>query len=107
MLIVREAYSRARGMPCFGTLPLDVIIWRMFRFVLCCVVLCVFREADEGLLARDHYVVSTCLKMGVPVACVVGGGYDSDKVVLAARHSTVFRAAFRAWRDFDDRARWR
>lgn len=64
-------------------------------------------ETDEGLLARDYYVISTCLQMGVPVACVVGGGYDSDKNVLAARHSTVFRAAFQAWRDFDGRDRWR
>eukprot|EP00903_Cladosiphon_okamuranus_P017755 g16343.t2 len=63
--------------------------------------------SDEGLLGRDYYIISTCLQLGVPVACVVGGGYDSDKDVLAARHSTVFKAAFRAWRDFDDRARWR
>lgn len=69
--------------------------------------LCFRDETDEGLLARDYYVISTCLGMGLPVACVVGGGYDSDKGVLATRHSTVFRAAFQAWRDFDDRAKWR
>lgn len=66
-------------------------------------------ETDEGLLARDYYVITTCLKMGLPVACVVGGGYDSDKGVLARRHSTVFRAAFQAWRELevDMRAKWR
>lgn len=64
-------------------------------------------EADEGLLARDYYVITTCLQMGIPVACVVGGGYDSDKGVLAQRHSTVFTAAFKAWKDVDVRAKWR
>ncbi|CAM9494848.1 unnamed protein product [Ectocarpus fasciculatus] len=63
--------------------------------------------SDEGLLARDYYVINTCLEMGVPVACVVGGGYDSDRDVLARRHSTVFKAAFQAWRDFDLRTKWR
>ncbi|CAN0453135.1 unnamed protein product, partial [Ectocarpus sp. 12 AP-2014] len=56
---------------------------------------------------RDYYVISTCLEMGLPVACVVGGGYDSDRDVLARRHSTVFKAAFQAWRDFDMRTNWR
>lgn len=67
----------------------------------------VVRETDEGLLDRDYYVITTCLEMGVPVACVVGGGYDSDRRVLATRHSTVFKAAFQAWGDFDERAKWR
>lgn len=66
------------------------------------------RAPDEGLLARDYYVISTCLAAGVPVACVVGGGYDADKGVLAGRHATVFRAAFQAWRDLGDaRFDWR
>ncbi|CAN0165582.1 unnamed protein product, partial [Hapterophycus canaliculatus] len=63
--------------------------------------------ADEGLFARDYYVISTCLGMGIPVACVVGGGYDGEKSVLARRHSTVFTAAFKAWKDFDMRGKWR
>ena len=79
--------------------------------LMSCIVMschtCPSGEADEGLLARDYYVISTCLKRGLPVACVVGGGYDSDKDVLAKRHSTVFRAAFQAWQDFNDRAKWR
>lgn len=86
-------------------------LWRLpSRVLLCRLVLLIDRlrnTTDEGLLARDYYVISTCLQSGVPVACVVGGGYDSDKGILAARHSTVFRAAFQAWREFDGRARWR
>ncbi|CAM9451477.1 unnamed protein product [Ascophyllum nodosum] len=64
--------------------------------------------ADEGLLNRDSYVIRTCLEEGVPVACVVGGGYDADRSVLAKRHATVFKAAFGVWRDLGDaRATWR
>lgn len=44
--------------------------------------------------------------MGVPGACVVGGGYGSNNV-LAARHCRVFIAAIQAWRGFDECARWR
>ncbi|CAM9376191.1 unnamed protein product, partial [Sphacelaria rigidula] len=54
--------------------------------------------SDQGLLDRDFFVIRTCLDMGVPVACVVGGGYDTNKEVLAGRHALVFRAAFQAWR---------
>ncbi|CAN0033407.1 unnamed protein product [Laminaria digitata] len=64
--------------------------------------------SDEGLFERDYYVISTCLQMGVPVACVVGGGYDADKDILARRHATVFTAAFKAWKDLGDkRLNWR
>ncbi len=49
--------------------------------------------SDEGLMARDRHVVGTCMKSGVPLACVVGGGYGPDLDTLARRHSTVHRAA--------------
>lgn len=66
------------------------------------------RTTDEGLFERDYYVISTCLQMGVPVACVVGGGYDADKDRLARRHATVFMAAFKAWKELGHkRFHWR
>jgi acetoin utilization deacetylase AcuC-like enzyme len=48
---------------------------------------------DHGLMARDRHVIETCLGRGVPLACVVGGGYGEDLDRLARRHSTVHRAA--------------
>ncbi len=48
---------------------------------------------DAGLYRRDAYVIERCLRRGVPVACVIGGGYDTDHERLARRHSTVHRAA--------------
>jgi acetoin utilization deacetylase AcuC-like enzyme len=49
--------------------------------------------SDAGLSQRDRFVIETCRTAGVPVACVVGGGYADDLDKLARRHSTVHRAA--------------
>lgn len=50
---------------------------------------------DEGLRARDTYVLETCLPFS-PVVGVTGGGYDHiDK--LAHRHANLHRAAADAW----------
>jgi acetoin utilization deacetylase AcuC-like enzyme len=48
--------------------------------------------SDEGLLQRDRLVLELCLRQRLPVATVIGGGYD-DLHALVARHSLVFRAA--------------
>ena len=50
-----------------------------------------------GIYQRDLYVVDTCVAAGVPVACVIGGGYDRDARALARRHGLVHRAAARVW----------
>jgi acetoin utilization deacetylase AcuC-like enzyme len=52
--------------------------------------------SDEGLAARDAYVLDTCLPHA-PVVGVIGGGYDDDLDRLARRHATLHRAAARAW----------
>lgn len=49
--------------------------------------------SDEGLYRRDHYVLTECVKRGVPVAGVIGGGYQRDVDRLARRHCTLHRAA--------------
>lgn len=52
---------------------------------------------DEGLAARDRCVIQACIDAGVPVACVVGGGYADDIDQLARRHGSVHRAASALW----------
>ena len=47
---------------------------------------------DLGLLQRDHLVLDSCLRRGIPVATVIGGGYDA-MTPLVKRHALVFRAA--------------
>lgn len=55
------------------------------------------RLSDAGIYERDRFVIETCRSHGVPVCCVIGGGYDRDHVALARRHSTVHRAATTVW----------
>ena len=48
--------------------------------------------SSDGLLNRDRQVLDACLRRGIPVATVIGGGYDALEP-LVKRHSLVFRAA--------------
>ena len=49
--------------------------------------------SDEGITARDTYVLQSCRTRGMATAAVIGGGYDRDLSVLAARHALLFKAA--------------
>ena len=48
--------------------------------------------SSQGLLNRDRLVLDACLRRQIPVATVIGGGYD-DLDPLVERHSLIFRAA--------------
>jgi acetoin utilization deacetylase AcuC-like enzyme len=48
---------------------------------------------DRGLFRRDMQVLTTCIKQGYPVACVIGGGYAEDLSAVTYRHSLLHRAA--------------
>eukprot|EP00200_Dunaliella_tertiolecta_P002901 CAMPEP_0202348356 /NCGR_PEP_ID=MMETSP1126-20121109/6320_1 /ASSEMBLY_ACC=CAM_ASM_000457 /TAXON_ID=3047 /ORGANISM="Dunaliella tertiolecta, Strain CCMP1320" /LENGTH=240 /DNA_ID=CAMNT_0048940029 /DNA_START=373 /DNA_END=1095 /DNA_ORIENTATION=+ len=56
--------------------------------------------SDQGLARREAMVLDTCLSAGIPVAGVVGGGYDPDLGVLAERHMHLHRCALAMWRDY-------
>jgi len=47
----------------------------------------------EGIYERDVYVLHECRRREVPVAGVIGGGYDHDLDALAHRHCMLHRAA--------------
>lgn len=49
--------------------------------------------SDQGLLRRDQRVIELIRSRGVPLAGVIGGGYDRDIEALAARHALLFSAA--------------
>lgn len=53
--------------------------------------------SDGGLRRRDDLVLEACLGRGMPVATVIGGGYDALDA-LVARHGLVFAAAAEAAR---------
>ncbi|WP_029060076.1 histone deacetylase family protein [Stappia stellulata] len=48
---------------------------------------------DEGLEARDRFVIRTVRAAGIPLAGVLGGGYLTDIDRLARRHATLHRVA--------------
>jgi len=47
----------------------------------------------RGLERRERFVLETCLKAGVPVAGVIGGGYAADLDQLARLHALLPRVA--------------
>ncbi|SDT93895.1 histone deacetylase [Stappia sp. ES.058] len=49
--------------------------------------------SDEGLEARDRFVIRTVRAAGIPLAGVLGGGYLADIDRLARRHATLHRVA--------------
>lgn len=49
--------------------------------------------SDEGLFARDRFVIETVREAGLPLAGVTGGGYMTDIDRLARRHATLHRVA--------------
>lgn len=55
---------------------------------------------DDGILQRDKYVIQTCVEQGLPVACVIGGGYDRQEEKVAWRHSLVHQAANWVWEGY-------
>lgn len=52
---------------------------------------------DDGVLARDKYVIETCRALNLPTACVIGGGYDRQEEKVAWRHSLLHQAANQVW----------
>jgi acetoin utilization deacetylase AcuC-like enzyme len=50
-----------------------------------------------GIRQRDRIILQMCKKLGLPVATVIGGGYDDDRHALARRHAIVTEEAFAIW----------
>lgn len=48
--------------------------------------------SDEGLWEREKLVLTALNRAGIPVACVLGGGYDRDVDALARRHALIAHA---------------
>ena len=49
--------------------------------------------STEGVYCRDKLVLNACHAAGVPVACVIGGGYQRNIPALVDVHLQLFRAA--------------
>ncbi|PXX91635.1 histone deacetylase [Marinobacter vulgaris] len=53
--------------------------------------------SEPGIRERDYQVLSELKRRGIPVATVIGGGYDDDRVKLARRHGIVVEEASRVF----------
>uniref|UniRef100_UPI00349F1C42 histone deacetylase family protein n=1 Tax=Spiribacter onubensis TaxID=3122420 RepID=UPI00349F1C42 len=49
--------------------------------------------SDSGLYRRDRFVIEAACRRGIPIAGVIGGGYDRDIDALCRRHGQLFVAA--------------
>ncbi len=49
--------------------------------------------SNDGIARREAYVLGLCLARDIPVAGVIGGGYDPDIDRLADRHAILHRTA--------------
>ncbi|GHC24861.1 histone deacetylase [Kushneria pakistanensis] len=52
-----------------------------------------FELSLEGIYRRDLFVLRECRTRHIPVAAVIGGGYDRNLAALAERHGQLFLAA--------------
>lgn len=55
---------------------------------------------EEGIRQRDRFVIDYCVQMEIPVAAVIGGGYDKDVDALARRHAIVHEECSAVWREY-------
>lgn len=55
------------------------------------------RISEAGIRQRDNLVLSELKKANIPVATVIGGGYDDDRDNLARRHAIVVEEAQRVF----------
>lgn len=56
--------------------------------------------SEAGIRQRDAFVIETCLQKKIPIATVIGGGYDDDRLALAKRHGLVVEEADRLYREY-------
>lgn len=55
---------------------------------------------ESGIRRRDRWVLERCASAEIPVAAVVGGGYDKDVDALARRHAIVHEECAYVWRKY-------
>lgn len=58
------------------------------------------KVSEEGIRRRDRFVLERCVQAEIPVAAVIGGGYDRDVEALARRHAIVHEECAYIWRKF-------
>ncbi|WP_115718028.1 histone deacetylase family protein [Gallaecimonas mangrovi] len=52
-----------------------------------------FNVSSQGLYQRDYQVLKRCLEKDIPVAAVIGGGYQTELQKVVDLHRLLFKAA--------------
>lgn len=80
----------------------SLLNWYQPELVLYDAGIDIHQDDDLGLLqistatvaARDNLVLNSCRQRQIPVAAVIGGGYQRNLAALTAVHMQLFKAAF-------------
>ena len=83
-----------------GTYPISLVIYDNGVDVHINDMLGRLNITDDGIYKRDRFVMDTFVKLGIPIACVIGGGYDESDIVLAQRHSILHWSALETWNQY-------
>ena len=59
------------------------------------------KVSEAGIRKRDRWVLDRCVSADIPVAAVIGGGYDKDVDALARRHAIVHEECAYVWRKYN------
>ena len=59
------------------------------------------KVSEHGIRQRDRWVLERCVAAEIPVAAVIGGGYDADVDALARRHAIVHEECAYLWRKYE------
>ena len=73
----------------------DLVIYDAGVDIFCDDPLGLLNISFDGIRQRDAMVLERIVALGIPVATVIGGGYDKDEKALARRHSLVVEEANR------------
>ncbi|RBP51710.1 histone deacetylase family protein [Arenicella xantha] len=73
----------------------DLILYDAGVDIFCDDPLGLLNVSELGIRRRDAFVLQTAMAANIPIATVIGGGYDDDEVALARRHAIVVEEAHR------------
>ncbi len=54
----------------------------------------------DGIRQRDRWILDTCVMRKIPIAAVIGGGYDKNPHALAQRHAILHEECASIWRTY-------
>ncbi|MGB5319486.1 MAG: histone deacetylase, partial [Eudoraea sp.] len=76
-----------------ATVKPDFIFYLCGVDILATYKLCTLAVTLDGCKKRDEFVISSCLKLGIPMQCSMGGGYSPEIKDIINAHANTFRVA--------------